>query len=110
MTDVWRYRLAATLALALAGYVTVFAAQTHTRFDLPTWLDLTEWPATLFYLAAAWLAFRIHPRRAAVAAVAALLAFYAAQYHLLFQVPLGFILATAATLVILLTMPAPDPT
>ena len=106
MTAHWRYHLATVLALGCAAYVTIFAAQTTTWIDLPTWLDLTEWPATLLYFAAAWFAFRTRARPAAIAAVAALLLFYAAQHQHLFNVPLGFILATAATLVILLAMPA----
>ncbi len=106
MSAHWRYHLAAALALGCAAFVTIFAAQTTTWIDLPTWLDLTEWPATLLYLAAAWFAFRSRARPAAVASVAALLAFYAAQSDYLFDVPLGFVLATAATLVIVTAMPA----
>ena len=106
MTEPWRYRVAAACAGVLALYVTVFAAQTHTWIDLPTWLDLTEWPATLLYLGAAWFAWQFRAKAAAILSVAALFAFYLAQSQHLFAVPLGFILATTATLVILLLMTA----
>ena len=108
MTNPLRHRLAAGIAALLTLYVTIFAAQTHTWIDLPTWLDLTEWPATLLYLAAAWYAWTLRARAAAIFSVAALFAFFAAQAQHLFAVPLGFILATTATLVILLMMPTPD--
>lgn len=106
MTERWRYRLAASCAALLALYVTTFAARTHTWIDLPTWLDLTEWPATLGYLAAAWFAWVHRARGAAVLSVGALFAFYLAQAHHMFAVPLGFIAATTLTFVILLLMPA----
>ncbi|NND41376.1 MAG: hypothetical protein HKO04_04780 [Silicimonas sp.] len=101
-----RYRAAAALAFLLAVYVTAFARQTHHIFDLPTFIDLTEWPATLFYLAAAWAAFRRLPRRAALYLVSAMLAFFAAQSAWMFKVPLGFIMVAAASLGFLFILPA----
>ncbi|MDJ1009607.1 MAG: hypothetical protein QNJ13_17480 [Paracoccaceae bacterium] len=109
MTYPWRHRLAAAVAGVMALYVTTFARQTHHWIDLPTWIDLSEWPATLFYLGAAWAAWAIRARLAAILSVGALLAFYAAQSQHLFAVPLGFFLVTAATLAILLLMPATTP-
>lgn len=100
-----RYSLAAALAALLAAYATAFARQTHNRFDLPTWIDLTEWPATLLFLAAAWAAFRRLPRRAALFLVTGMLAFFAAQSTWLFQAPLGFILVTCASLGFLFLLP-----
>lgn len=100
-----RYAAAAGLAAAIALYATLFARQTHNRFDLPTWIDLTEWPATLLYLAAAVAAWAKLERVAALALVAAMLAFLAAQSAHLFTVPLGFALVIAASLAFLLILP-----
>ena len=100
-----RFPAAAVLALLLALYATLFARQTHNTFDLPTWIDLTEWPATLLYLAAAVAAWARLERVAALALVAAMLAFLAAQSAHLFTVPLGFALVIAASLAFLLILP-----
>ncbi len=105
MTHRARSSLAAALALALAAYATVFSRQTHDLFDLPTFLDLTEWPATLLFLASAHGAWIEAPRRAALLAVAALLAFFAAHGRFLFDVPLGFVAITLACLAILAILP-----
>ena len=101
-----RYAGAALSALALAIYCTVFARQTHDLFDLPTWIDLTEWPATLLFLGTAWLAWTRQPRRAALAVVLGLFAFMAAQHMYVFRVPLGFVLVTVLTVFVLLVLPA----
>lgn len=101
-----RFPVAAALALLLAIYATAFARQTHNLFDLPTFIDLTEWPATLLYLAAAWAAYRKLPRRAALFLVSAMLAFFAAQSDWMFRVPLGFVLVAAGSLGFLFLMPA----
>lgn len=106
MSEPWKYRVAAALALALALYVTVFARQTTNWVDLPTFIDLSEWPATLGYFGAAWAASAGRARLAAVLTVASLLAFFLAQSQHLFAVPLGFSLVTALSLAILLVMPA----
>ena len=100
-----RYPAAAFVALLLAIYATIFAFQTHNHFDLPTGIDLTEWPATLLYLASAWAAVRRFPRRAALFIVLAMLAFFAAHSDWMFQVPLGFGLITAASLGFLVILP-----
>ena len=100
-----RYLGAALLAGGLSLYATLFARQTHNTFDMPTWIDLTEWPATLLYLAAAVTAWARLERVAALALVAAMLAFLAAQSAYLFTVPLGFALVIAASLAFLLILP-----
>lgn len=101
-----RYIGATLLAVALALYATVFARQTHDLFDLPTWIDLSEWPATILFGFAAFAAWTEQPRRAALAVVAGLLAFIAAQHSYIFQVPLGFVLITVLTLAVLFSLPA----
>ena len=101
-----RYIGATAIAVALAVYATVFARQTHDMFDLPTFIDLTEWPATLLFVFAAWQAWIERPRRAALALVSGMLAFLAAQHGYIFSVPLGFVLVTLLTLAFLLMMPA----
>ena len=105
MSGALRYRAAALLAALLALYVTVFARQTHNLFDLPTFIDLTEWPATLLYLAAAWAAIRRREKIAALALVLALFAFLIAQARWMFNVPLGFALTIATSLAFLLILP-----
>lgn len=100
-----RYPAAALLALLLALFATIFARQTHNLYDLPTYIDLTEWPATLLYLAAALAAFRRREKMAALALVMAMMAFLAAQSKWLFDVPLGFTLLIAASLSFLLILP-----
>lgn len=100
-----RYILAAALAALLSVYVTTFATQTHNRFDLPTWIDLTEWPATLLFLAAAVAAWKRLERPAALACFAALFAFFFAQGRFLFEVPLAFVVTSAATLGFLWLLP-----
>ena len=100
-----RYLAAALLAGGLSLYATLFARLTHNIFDMPTWIDLTEWPATLLYLAAAVAAWARLERVAALALVAAMLAFLAAQSAHLFTVPLGFALVVAASLAFLLILP-----
>ncbi len=101
-----RYIGATALAVALALYATIFARQTHDLFDLPTWIDLSEWPATLLFGYAAYGAWTEQPRRAALAVVIGLFAFLAAQQSYIFQVPLGFVLITVLTLATLFTLPA----
>ncbi|MXQ09678.1 hypothetical protein GQ651_17675 [Alphaproteobacteria bacterium GH1-50] len=101
-----RYAGAALTAFALAFYATVFARQTHDLFDLPTWIDLTEWPATLLFLASSFLAWVKQPRRAALAVVLGLFAFLAAQHGYIFNVPLGFVLVTVFTIAVLIVLPA----
>lgn len=100
-----RYSGAALLAGGLALYATIFARQTHNTFDLPTWIDLTEWPATLLYLAAAVSAWQRLERVAALALVAAMLAFFGAQSAWMFSVPLGFAMVAIASLGFLLILP-----
>lgn len=100
-----RYKLAAALAVLLALYVTVFATQTHNRFDLPTWIDLTEWPATLLFLASAVAAWKRLERPAALACFAGLFAFFFAQGRFLFEVPLAFVLTSTGTLGCLWLLP-----
>lgn len=102
----WRHTLAAAIALALALYATVFARQTHNTFDLPTWIDVTEWPVTLLFLAAAWAAWKRVPRRAALMLVTGMVAFFAVQHRFLFDVPLGFVLVTCLSFGFLLTLPS----
>lgn len=104
--EVIRFGAAGLLAAGLALYATIFARQTHDLFDLPTWIDLTEWPATLLFLAAAWAAFRRLPRRAALYLVSGMLAFFAAQSRFIFDVPLGFILVATGSLSFLFLLPA----
>ena len=101
-----RYIGATAIAVALAIYATMFARQTHDMFDLPTYIDLTEWPATLLFLFAAWQAWIERPRRAALALVIGMFAFLAAQSGYIFAVPMGFVLVTVLTLAFLLMMPA----
>ncbi|MDJ1016209.1 MAG: hypothetical protein QNJ35_06830 [Paracoccaceae bacterium] len=100
-----RYVIAAALALLLAVYATVFAHRTHNLFDLPTWLDVTEWPATLLFLFAGWSAWVTRERQAAFALVVGMLAFFGAQSSYLFSVPLGFVVVTALALVFLFVLP-----
>ena len=100
-----RYLAAALLAGGVSVYATLFARQTHDTFDLPTWIDLTEWPATLLYVTAAATAWARLERVAALAGVAAMLAFLAAQSAHLFTVPLGFASVIAASLAFLLILP-----
>ena len=101
-----RYTLAAAfLAVLLSLYVTAFATQTHNRFDLPTWIDLTEWPATLLFLTAAILAIKRLERPAALACFAALFAFFFAHGRFLFEVPLAFVLTSSGTLGFLWALP-----
>ena len=100
-----RFYAAAVLAVGLALYATVFARQTHNLFDLPTWIDVTEWPATLLFLAAAWFASRRLPRRAALYLVSGMLAFFIAQSRYIFDVPVGFVLLTCASLGFLFILP-----
>jgi hypothetical protein len=97
---------AAALAALLALYATVFARQTHNHIDLPTFIDLTEWPATLLYFAAGWAALRRLPRRAALYLVSAMLAFFAAQSAWIFEVPLGFVSVASLSLAFLFILPA----
>ena len=101
-----RYIGATLSALALAVYATIFARVTHDLFDLPTWIDLTEWPATLLFLATAYFAWTQQPRRAALVVVIGLFAFITAQHAYIFRVPLGFVLVTILTLGTLLVLPA----
>ncbi len=101
-----RYVGATAIAVVLAAYTTAFARMTHDLFDLPTFIDLTEWPATLLFLLAAWQAWTVQPRRAALVMVIAMFAFIAAQHTYLFQVPMGFVVITVLTLGFLLMMPA----
>ncbi len=107
MTHPARYHVAAALAAALALYVTVFARQTHDLFDRPTFIDLTEWPATLFCLAAAGAALARRAAPSAVAIVSGLIAFFAAQYAWIFEVPLAFVLSTLVVFLTLYVLP-PD--
>jgi hypothetical protein len=102
----YRHLLAAIIALTLALYATVFARQTHNTYDLPTWIDITEWPVTLLFLAAAWAAWRRVPRRAALLLVTGMIAFLGVQGRYLFEVPLGFVLVTALSLAFLFTLPS----
>ena len=101
-----RYLGAAALAVALALFATVFARQTHDLINLPTWIGVTEWPATILFAVAAYAAWIEQPRRAALAVVIGLFAFFAAQHNHLFRVPLGFVLVTVLTLATLLALPA----
>ena len=97
---------ATAIAVALAVYTTAFARHTHDHFDLPIFIDVTEWPATLLFIFAAWQAWIERPRRAALALVLGMFAFLAAQSGYIFSVPLGFVLVTVLTLGFLLMMPA----
>ena len=101
-----RYVGATAIAVVLAVYATVFSWKTHDLFDLPTFIDLTEWPATLLFLLAAWQAWTVQPRRAAFVMVIAMFAFMAAQHTYLFHVPMGFVVVTVLTLGFLIMMPA----
>ena len=101
-----RYIGVTVIAVALAVYATVFARQAHDLFDLPAFTDVTEWPATLLFLFAAWQAWIERPRRAALAFVVGIFAFLAAQSGYIFAVPLGFVLVTVLTLALVLMMPA----
>ena len=101
-----RYIGATAIAVVLAIYATVFARQTYDLFDLPTFIDLTEWPATLAFLTAGWLAWIENPRRAAMVLVLGLFAFLGAQHMYLFRVPMGFVLVTVLTLAFLMVLPA----
>ena len=100
-----RYALAAALALALSLFATAFARASHNFYDLPSYIDLTEWPATLLMLAAGWAAWEARERLAALLMVLGLLAFYAAQMRFLFQVPMGFGVVTAGALIFLFVLP-----
>jgi hypothetical protein len=100
-----RFYAAAALNLGLAAYVTAFSRQTHDLYDLPTFIDLTEWPATLLFLAAAWFAWSASPRAVTLLVVAGLFAFFAAHARFLFSVPLGFVLVTLGTLAVLALVP-----
>ena len=100
-----RYLLASLTALTLSIYVTIFAAQTHTTYDLPTWLDLTEWPATLLALAAAVFAHLRREQLAALAIVAALMAFLASQARYIFELPIAFLIVTILTVAFLTILP-----
>lgn len=101
-----RYIGATAIAVVLAIYATAFARQTHDLLDWPTFIDVTEWPATLLFLFAAWQAWTERPRRAALALVIGMFAFMAAQHGYLFRVPMGFVLVTVLTLAFLVMMPA----
>jgi len=105
-TQGWRYPLASAIALLLALYATVFARQTHNDFDLPTWIDVTEWPVTLLFVAAAWAAWKRVPRRAALMLVTGMVAFFAVQHRYIFAVPIGFVLVTALSFGFLLALPS----
>lgn len=106
MPPAWRHPLAAVVALLLAVYATVFARQTHDTFDLPTWIDVTEWPVTFLFLAAAWAAWRRVPRRAALMLVTGMVAFFAVHHRYLFDVPLGFVLVTCLSFSFLIALPS----
>ena len=101
----YRHLLAVALALALALYVTVFARQTYNTYDLPTLIDVTEWPVTLLFLATAWAAWVRAERRAALLAVTGMLAFFGVQHRHLFEVPLGFTLVIGLTLALVFALP-----
>lgn len=101
----WRYLAAVFVALASAFFVTVFARQTHDDYDLGLWIDATEWPVTLLFVASAWFAWSAEPRRAALATVAGLVAFYVVQWRHVFDVPLGFGVVTLLALAVILIMP-----
>ena len=103
-----RYRLAAAFAVALVIYVTIFARSTTNFIDLPTWIDVTEWPISLIFAATAWFAWFERGKIAAALSVVGLLGFFAAQSQHFFDVPLGFLFVTIVTLGILLTMPSSD--
>ena len=92
---------ASALALGLAFFATAFARASWNVYDLPTYIDLTEWPATLLFVAAAWAAWERRERTAAWLMVGALVAFFAAQSRFLFQVPMGFGVVGAGALAFL---------
>ena len=100
-----RYTAAALIAAALAVFVFTFATQTHNAYDLPTYIDISEWPAVLLYLASGWLAWQRREQLAAGAHVAALLTFLFAQARFLFALPLAFALVFAGALAFLLVLP-----
>ncbi len=87
-------------------YATVFARQTHNVVDLPTWIDVTEWPVTLLYAAASGLAIVEMARASAFAMVAGTVAFFAAQSDHFFTVPLAFMLVTLVTLAFIFILPS----
>lgn len=106
MSQTLRYRLGAAVALGLTVYATVFARQTHNFVDLPTWIDVTEWPVTLLYAGAALLSLIGRPRASAFALVAGTVGFFAAQSDHFFAVPLAFMLVTVVTLAFIFILPS----
>ena len=100
-----RYHAAAIIAALQAAFVFAFATQTHNAYDLPTYIDISEWPAVLLYLAAGWLAVRRREQLAALALICALLAFFAAEARFLFTTPLAFVLVTAGAVAFLTVLP-----
>ena len=100
-----RYVAAAGIALVLALFATAFARGSHNVTDLPSYIDVTEWPSVLFFVAAGWAAWNRRERLAAALAMAALVAFYAVQGRFLFSVPLGFAVPSLGTLAFLLVLP-----
>ena len=100
-----RYAAASGIALGLALFATAFARGSHNTYDLPSWIDVTEWPSVLLFVAAAWAAWDRRERLAAGLVMAALVAFYWVQGRFLFSVPLGFVVLTLGTLGFLFVLP-----
>lgn len=100
-----RYAIAAGIALALALFATAFARGSHNTYDLPSYIDVTEWPSVLLFVAAGWAAWDRRERLAAGLVMAALVAFYWVQGLYLFSVPLGFAALTLGTLAFLFVLP-----
>ena len=100
-----RYTAAALIAAALAAFVFTFATQTHNAYDLPTFIDISEWPAVLLYLAAGYMAHLRHEQFGALLIVLAMIAFFAAEARFLFSVPLAFVVVVSGSLGFLVVLP-----
>lgn len=101
-----RYACAALLAGLLAVYATMFAYSTFDLFDLPLGLGLLEWPVTIIFAYVVWGAWNRQSRKAAIAAVLGMLGFYTVHGHMLFHVPIAFIVVTVLTLIVVTTLPS----
>ena len=101
-----RYASAAFITGLLAVYATLFAYRTFDVFDFPTGIGVLECPVTLIFGYAIWAAWRRQSRKAAIATVLGMLGFYGVHGHLLFHVPLAFVVVTVLTLIIITTLPS----
>ena len=94
-----------------AGTLTVAAMllreglRAEAAYDLPTYIDISEWPAVLLYLAAGYLAWTRAEQLTALLLVLAMIAFFAAHARFLFTVPLAFVLIVGGTLTCLTVLP-----